>query len=349
MSVCSIDPLLDPRWTVFLQRHPHSSVFHTPEWLAALRKTYGYAPVAFTTSSPGQDLKNGIVFCRVSSWLLGRRMVSLPFSDHCQPLVDDLEDLETLASYLRESLNRDKWKYLEVRPGVSSDTVLDRQVTFLKSEKFYFHHLDLRPDVNVLFRNLHKNCVQRKIRRAEQEHLAYEAGRSESILSKFYHLLLLTRRRHQIPPQPVAWFRNLVDCLGDRLTIRVLSKNDQPIASILTLSYKSTLVYKYGCSDARFHNLGGMPLLFWKAIQDGKQCGAQELDLGRSEVDNPGLIAFKEHLGAIRSESSYLRLARHRVHGYSRHRQMRVIRRAFGKMPNSVAQLAGRVLYRHMG
>ena len=147
----------------------------------------------------------------------------------------------------------------------------------------------------------------------------------------------------------MAWFRNLVICLGDRLTIRVLSKDEQPIASILTLSYKNTLVYKYGCSDARFHNLGAMPLLFWKAIQEGKQWDAQEFDLGRSEVDNSGLIAFKEHLGAVRSELSYFRLTRRRAPAHSRARRMRVIRRVFGGMPDALAQLAGRVLYRHMG
>ncbi len=349
MTVYRIDPLRDPRWPAFLQRHPDSSFFHTPGWLATLRKTYGYTPVAFTTSNPGEELRNGIVFCSVKNWLMGCRMVSLPFSDHCQPLVRDPEDLHTLLCSLRDRLDREKWKYIELRPLVSPDNVLGRQAFFSKSEKFCFHKLDLRPNLDTLFRNFHKSCVQRKIHRAEREHMAYEAGRSESILARFYQLLLLTRRRHQLPPQPMAWFRNLAGCLGDSLAIRVLSKGAQPIASILTLSYKSTLVYKYGCSDVRFHNLGGMPLLFWKAIQEGKQQGAQEFDLGRSEVDNPGLSAFKEHLGAVRSDLSYFRLTADRAHGHSRARQMRVIRRVFGGMPDAVAQLAGRALYRYMG
>src|SRR5271157_227408 len=42
-----------------------------------------------------------------------------------------------------------------------------------------------------------------------------------------------------------------------------------------------------------------MPLLFWKAIQEGKERGAREFDLGRSEIDNPGLVAFKNHLGDV--------------------------------------------------
>jgi lipid II:glycine glycyltransferase (peptidoglycan interpeptide bridge formation enzyme) len=288
----------------------------------------------------------------VKNWLMGSRMVSLPFSDHCQPLVRDSEDLQILLSSFRKHLDREKWKYIELRPMLASgecQVAGGKRWPYAKAEEYYFHKLNLQPSLDGLFRSFHKSCVQRKILRAEREHLAYEAGRSESILARFYRLFLLTRRRHQLPPQPIAWFRNLVGCLGDRLTIRLLSKDDQPIASILTLSYKTTLVYKYGCSDARFHNLGGMPLLFWRAIQEGKQWGAHEFDLGRSDVDNPGLSAFKEHLGATRSALSYFRLTRHRAHRHSRAREIRAIRCVFGAMPDAVAQLAGRVLYRHMG
>jgi len=39
------------------------------------------------------------------------------------------------------------------------------------------------------------------------------------------------------------------------MKIRVASKDGRPIASILTLSWKDIMVYEYGCSDERFHNL----------------------------------------------------------------------------------------------
>src|SRR5262245_3997897 len=91
--VYELDPLADPRWCAFAQRHERSSVFHSPAWLNALRKTYRYRPVAFTTEPPGCDLRSAIVFCHVRSWLTGRRLVSLPFSDHCEPLVASADDL----------------------------------------------------------------------------------------------------------------------------------------------------------------------------------------------------------------------------------------------------------------
>jgi hypothetical protein len=220
---------------------------------------------------------------------------------------------------------------------------------FGKSAEFYFHSLDLRPDLESLYGNLHKSCVQRKIQRAEREQMGYEVGRSEILLAQFYHLLLLTRRRHLLPPQPLAWFRNLVERMGDGARIHVVSKDGQPIASILTLFFKNTLVYKYGCSDGRFHNLGGMPLLFWKAIQEGKQLGAEEFDLGRSDLDNPGLAEFKGHLGAVCSTLTYYSYPPRAPFSTVLSWKMRIARSTFGWLPDSLLTTAGRLLYKHVG
>ena len=347
-TVQMIDPLLDPRWPVFLSRQHHASVFHTPEWLAALRQTYGYQPVAFTTSAPGEELKNGIVFCRVQNTFRGYRMVSMPFSDHCQPLVETYDTLRIVLSSLAEQMNRENWKYIEIRPMVffPSGLAMPRLST---GEQFYFHKLDLRPNLQTIFHNFHKSCVQRKIQRGERENLKYEAGRSDRLLDKFYGLLLLTRRRHQLPPQPLLWFRNLVERLGDHLTIRVVSKDGQPIASMLTILFKKSLVYKYGCSDARFHNLGGMPLLFWKAIQEAKALGAEELDLGRSEMNNAGLVNFKEHLGAQTSKLVYQRIGRNLPRSTTTDWKVRYVRKAISHMPDPFLRFVADRFYRYVG
>ena len=66
-----------------------------------------------------------------------------------------------------------------------------------------------------------------------------------------------------------------------------------PVAAILTLSFKDTVTYKYGCSDERFNRLGGTPFLFWKTIQEAKAEGMSQLDLGRSDLHNEGSMASK--------------------------------------------------------
>jgi lipid II:glycine glycyltransferase (peptidoglycan interpeptide bridge formation enzyme) len=346
MMTYRVNPLQDARWQRFSLEHPSASIFHTPAWLEALRRTYGYEPVVATTCAPGRELTNGIVYCRIKSRLTGRRLVSLPFSDHCEPLTNEADGREHLLSSLQRDVEKENLLYVEIRP-LASD--LECQPGFGEGKKYWFNQIDLGPSLDELFRRFHKDSVQRKIRRAEREALSCEEGRSESLLRKFYHLLLLTRRRHQLPPHPYNWFRNLIDCLGDRIKIWLASKDNQPIASILTLHHKDTLVYKYGCSDASFNQLGGTQLLFWRTIQQAKHQGVREFDLGRSDYDNPGLVTFKDRWGSTRSQLTYWRYPAPPVENHRPHWSMRLGKQVLAHMPDSLLIAAGNLFYKHVG
>ncbi len=175
-------------------------------------------------------------------------------------------------------------------------------------------------------------------------------GAQMSYCRKFRHLLLLTRRRHQLPPQPASWFHNIINCLGDHVTIHVVSRNAAPVASILTLTYKNRIVYKYGCSDAQFNAMGGTALLFWKAIQQAKSAGIEEFDLGRSGYEDLGLIAFKEHLGAASSELAYYRNPSLKPRlGQQKQRMSLLQLQALSHLPDPLFAGVGHLLYRHMG
>ena len=311
-----------------------------------MSRTYGYEPVAYTTSAPGASLTNAIVFCRVKSWLTGSRLVSLPFSDHSEPLVDTPETLESVLGFLSDRLKDQHWRYIELRPLHRS---VARIAGFAKSATFYVHRLDLRPTLTALLDSFHKSNVRAKIRRAERENLTYEAGRSEALLRQFYRLLLLTCRRRRLPPQPIEWFRHLLQCMGDSAKIHVASKARRPVASIFTLTFKRTLVYKYGCSDSSLNNLGGTQLLFWNAIQEAKRDGLHEFDLGRSDFNTPGLVTFKDRWGTTRSMMYYLRCPEPLKLAGGVPWSMRIAKPLLGAMTDRLLIAAGRTLYRHMG
>lgn len=343
MAVYEIDPLTDPRWHEFLERKALASAFHTAEWLEALKNTYGYEPIAYTTSRPTADLENGWAFCRVHSWLTGNRLVSLPFSDHCDPLVEQSEHFEELLAMLQRERKERRWKYVEWRP-LSSQHGMDG---FESSQTFRLHKLDLRRELRELFRGLHKDSTQRKIRRADREHLTYEKGNSKALLNQFYPLLVATRLRHRLPPQPIDWFSNLANRMGDRLTIQVASSNNTPVASILTLRFKRTLTYKYGCADEKCFPLGGMQMLLWRAIEDAKSKSLEEFDLGRSDVDDQGLIVFKNRLGATSTSLSYYRCPAGSKGGSSS-RSFRYASAVMSHIPDQLLAVGGK-LYKHLG
>jgi lipid II:glycine glycyltransferase (peptidoglycan interpeptide bridge formation enzyme) len=220
---------------------------------------------------------------------------------------------------------------------------------FESSETFCIHKLDLQHDLNELFRGLHKSSTQRKIRRAEREGLTYEEGRSDALLDQFYNLLELTRRRHHLPPQPRKWFSILATCMGDQLKIRVASSQRTPVASILTLRFKTTLMYKYGCADERFFRLGGMQMLLWQAIEEAKESRLKEFDLGRSEANDQGLILFKDRLGAKRAPLSYFRHPTGLRHVPLTSRPAQQGRRFLSYVPSHILNAGGKLLYKHFG
>lgn len=346
MTIYSVEPLVDPRWAEFVESHPASSLAHRPEWLNALKDTYGYQPVVYTTAGPGEALTNGFVSCRIYSWLTGRRIVSLPFTDHCDLLTSNDDDSAKLLNSLGELVWTERLNYVELRPRALAGADVSK---WWRSMTYSHHELDLRPALNDLFRATHKTGIQQPIRRAEREQLEYSEGNSDTHLARFYELLLLTRRRHGLPPQPIDWFRALIRNLGDRLKIRVASKDGRAVASILTIYAGSKVFYKYGCSDATHHNLGGVPFLIWKTIEDAKGSGLTVLDFGRSDADNPGLIVFKERWNATRYTLTYLRLSSRIENKISAPHASPLVQRVFSRLPDPLLASMGRLLYRHLG
>lgn len=343
-KVFEFDPVHDPRWSRFLALHSRATVFHSPEWLDALGRTYGYRAAALTAFPQGAELGSALVFCRVKSWLTGRRVVSVPFSDHCEPLVESGEQLAPLLGHLKRECQGRRGEYIEIRSMEASPGTAE----FPESSRFCLHQLDLRPSVDELFRGLHLSCVRRRVTRALRESFRYEEGRSEGLLQQFYRLAVLTRRRHNLPPQPLAWFRNLIRCLGENLTIRMLYHSGRPAAGILTLRFRDTVTYKYGFSDQNYHRFGSMQLLMWKAIEAAKNEGFLKFDMGRSEWSNEGLVNFKDRFGCERSSIVYRRFPARKAQPESGSRRLRFARQILGLAPSWVLTAAGNVLYRHM-
>ena len=161
-------------------------------------------------------------------------------------------------------------------------------------------------------------------------------------MSEFHLILML------VFFQVLKWFRGLIAEFGPDIKIRVASRRGTPVASILTLSHKKSMIYKYGCSNVVYSQLGGTALLFWRAIQEAKDEGFEEFEMGRSEVDNLGLIRFKEHWGATGTALHYWSYPQESVGLPSVWRQ-KVARRMVSIFPDIALETVGKLFYKHIG
>jgi CelD/BcsL family acetyltransferase involved in cellulose biosynthesis len=344
-DIMEFDPCGDARWLPFVSNHARATVFHRVSWLEALRQTYGFRTIALGRVSSSGALSSGVLLCEIRSWLTGNRLVSLPFSDHCEPLVENPEELRLLLAHVSQQRKKRNWRYIEIRP-VSPEYSNAAGGPY---RKFVFHRLDLRPTTEELFRKLHVDSIRRKIQKAEKSGLTIRSGRSDDLLADFFRLHVLTRKRQLSPPHPIAWFRNVLKCLGESACIRIAYVGETPAAAVFTLESEATVVYKYGCSDEQFHRLGAMPFVFWDMIREAKGANRLELDMGRSDLDNPGLITFKERWGAQGQPLIYSRLpavGNVLEHGAgSGHTLQHLLRYC----PDWLLISAGKMLYPHIG
>jgi hypothetical protein len=88
----------------------------------------------------------------------------------------------------------------------------------------------------------------------------------------------------------------------------------------------------------------------WEALTWYAAHGCATLSLGRTEMDNPGLLQFKRTWGGEERLSKYHRYAL-REHDYAGRRSPASVRfeGLFSRMPTGLLKLIGRSLYRHAG
>jgi len=115
-SVQRLNPISEERWDSRLPANAGCSFFHGTGWAKVLQSTYGYQPNYFATLA-GERLDALLPVMEVDSWLTGRRGVSLPFTDYCDPLASDLPAFKQLFEQAVQYGRERHWKYLELRGG----------------------------------------------------------------------------------------------------------------------------------------------------------------------------------------------------------------------------------------
>lgn len=339
-----IDPIGDPAWLDLIGRSEDTEVFHDPRWLDLLRAQYGYEVLACCVGNGG-GLEAGIPFARVESRLTGRRLVSLPFSDVCPPVIaadarpDALHALgEALAGQRQRSgLELTVHGPLPDAPGGHVQ------------RRFFRHLLPLARDPSEVERRYSKSQVKRGIKRARRENLQSERRTDRDALDAFYALHMRTRRRLGVPTQPKRFIRRFEPLFAAGLGfVQLVLDHGRPVAAAVFLTHCGTVTYKYGASDASA--LGKRPnnLLFSEAIRGACEGGFHTLDFGRTDIDNEGLRSFKRSWGAREVELSYTYFAdRPPTPGSESGLRDRVVSATIRRSPATVSRLVGEAFYRH--
>jgi CelD/BcsL family acetyltransferase involved in cellulose biosynthesis len=331
----------DLGWLEVVRKSPDATAFHHPAWSAAVTETYGYPAFVLAWRLSDARVVGGLPVIEVSNPIGRPRLVSLPFTDHCPPVfeagVDQAQFTESILRW-RGSLGDHS---MEVRAGLQAEGVHSRTVGTR-------HVMALEPDSELVFRRLHRNRIQKRIRRSREAGVEVTLTRSRDELATFYRLHCETRRRQGVPVQPRRFierlWRTVVEPgLGFVITARI---GGVPIATALFLCWNQHLIYKYGASDRSRWNLGANFLVHWTAIEWGCANGCKTYDLGRTDAGHESLRAFKAGWGAEEIPLIYTHIGS-RAPKLEGGRAPAVLGHLIRHSPTLVCRVLGEVLYKY--
>ena len=337
------------KWETFVESHPHGSIYHSSRWHEVIRRAYGYQAIYHVVLDVDGKIRSGLPCASVRNLFLGRRFVSFPYSDFCDPLIGESEDLETLLDSAKKLAVEEQTQGLELRTYKTA-----QELGGDDSEGPYCNFvLSMDRSPEDLFSKFHKSCVQRAILKAERGNLKVSRGVTLDALHDFYRLHVSTRRRQGVPVQPFRFLKNLWDEFAStgQISLLLAQSSERVVAAILLLEFKDTLYYKFGASDPRFLHLRPNQLLFWKAIQDGIKEGYRQFELGRTSRSNKGLVNFKQRWGALSQILLYISIPSpsKALQSIERNRVAKLSGQVLRLMPECVTRCSGRLLYRYLG
>lgn len=341
--IITIDPCRDPRWLALLDRYP-SSVFHSPAWLRVLANTYELDVAAHLVFDEAGQLCAGLPFCRHSD-IKGNRIVILPFSDYCDPLVGKRAEWDALVARMLE-----EGCPISIR-CLHNDVALDDE-HFAVVNRAHWHGMDLTADLDTLWHKL-PEAAQRAIKKATQRGVTLHAAQSQEELRQFYKLHLDVRKhKYHMLAQPYSFFENIwrefVECDAGQLLLA--SHAGELIGGTFFLTWRNSFYYKFNASDTSQLTLRPNDLLIWEGIQRAKARGCTHLDFGLSDWNQEGLIRFKRKFASEEKTIFFLRCGESTPTGQER-QFMSLLPQLTSlltqhNVPDDVTEQAGAVLYR---
>ncbi|MFA9432456.1 GNAT family N-acetyltransferase [Egicoccus sp. AB-alg2] len=344
-TLAVVDPVDDTAWDQLVRQHPFGTVFHSPPWLRALQDTYGFRFRANLALDGEGRPRAGLVHSRIED-PLGSRVLSLPFSDFCDPLVDEPATWQALTRDLLTEADRVQLRCLhnEIPRADERFELLDRAV---------WHRVDLRGTHEEAWDRLDASA-RRAIRRARDAGLRVVEARSEGDLRQFFELHLQVRKhKYRLLAQPYRFFLALWDEFvgaGDG-TLLLARRDADVVGGVFFLGWGDTLYYKFNASDPQHLGVRPNDLVVWEAMAMARERGYRFLDFGLSAWEQEGLQRFKRKYA---TEERDIALLRHTATAPGAHvaETRRLLELFTGlavgdRTPDHVTEAAGNVLYRY--
>jgi len=344
-QIILFNPLKDKNWEELFPKNNYKYFFYNTNWANTLINCYNYKPYYIIIKSNG-DIKAITPFLEINSFITGKRAVSLPFTDFCEPLLINKEFSSDYWDILIKLGKERKWKYIELRGGENNFGLDNSYLYYLE------HYLDLTKTIDDIYSGIKDNC-KRNIKKAKQSGVLIKTSLKLDDLKMFYKLNLITRKKHGVPPQPFSFLKSIYENIfkNNKGKIFFAEYENKCIASYVFFydEILKTAIYKFGASDPKYLHTRANNLVMWEAIQFFKGQDYKHFSFGRTSIDNEGLIQFKNNwTEEIKRIYYYKYDLKKEVFIKSESKDLHFYNKIFQRLPIFLLKFIGNILYKHI-
>ena len=318
------------------------TLFHAEPWRRAVEAAFDLTIESFVPASE----PDGSAWYSVLSDVRGERVVSTPFSDFCDP------DLMTRAGWSEFTAHlRSFGRPVTLRPFANPVALADR--TFEHRRELLWHGVDLADGADAVWDGL-KTKLRTTIRRAPKTGLRFRFSNSMDDIAAFHAMHVdLRKSKYRLLAQPIDLFEELHGRFGDDMAVLMAEEEDgSPVAAMIYFAWDGVWYYKFSASYPRRYRPNSAMIM--EACREGAERGLDLLDMGRSDIDQPGLVEFKQQFASTERELTTLHWSPEGWNDPTGAATSRLLGRMTElltdpSVPNDVTTEAGRELYRYFG
>ncbi|WP_170309016.1 lipid II:glycine glycyltransferase FemX [Pseudonocardia hierapolitana] len=342
-SIHVVDPRYDGRWEQ-LTRSTTGSIFTSSPWIRAVCDTYGFEPRGTVATDVAGEPIAGLADVEIRDFR-GVRISSLPFSDRADPVLRSSKAWIPLASGLVWSDAPFTLRCLDGTPPAVDPM-------FRTEHRAAWHGTSLTGSPADLFGRLHPSA-RRNVRVAGRNGVEISVSATLEAVREFHALHLdLRKRKYRLLAQPVEFFERIWTEFHreDGIVTMLAFIDGQPVAGALFLVWQDVAYYKFGASLASHLAARPNDALFWTAMQWASSRGLSSIDWGLSELDQPGLVAYKRKWASVERQILTIRSGNQLSdEGADVTRLLTELTRLLTQddVPSRVTAMAGALLYRY--
>ena len=283
MTVVNILPEEDSRH--FVEEHPQSNIFHTPEMFQVFERVQGHQPTLWAVVD-GHNCPLALLLpvqVTVMDGLL-RAFTTRAVAYGSALCVPGPEGKEALAMLLRtyQGETRRSTLFTELR---NLSDLSDVQPVLNECGFAYEKHLNFLIDLDrpeeAIWRKISRSG-QQSVRTSHNKGTIIEEVTERERVKIAYQLLQKVYARVHVPLAGLTLFEAAFDLLAPQGMFKILMAriNEHYIGTCLLLMYNQRVIFWYGGSDRAFSSHYPMESLMWRTFQLSKEHGFRIFDFG---------------------------------------------------------------------